>query len=141
MLDSSVLVKLVLEEEASDLAKATVTRILDGGEAISTTESALPEAGNAIWKRAHLLHQLGEEEYHKAMDSAIRLTTCIRLTPTTEIAAEASEIALKQGITFYDSLYIAAAQQAGARLLTADKKQHQAARRRVESTLIGRQTA
>jgi predicted nucleic acid-binding protein len=138
VLDSSVLVKLVLSEESSDEAKTTVTRILDAGGAISTTESALPEAGNAIWKQAHLLHQLDAAGYHTAMDSAIRLITRMRLIPTTEVAGDAAEIAINEGVTFYDSLYIAAAQQTGSRLLTADKRQHQAARGRAESTLIGR---
>jgi len=138
VLDSSVLVKLVLSEESSDEAKEAVTRILDAGGAISSTESALPEAGNAIWKRTHLLHQLDVEEYQTAISSAIRLITRMRLIPTTEVAGDAAEIALSEGVTFYDSLYIAAAQQTGSRLLTADRRQHQAARGRVESTLIGR---
>jgi predicted nucleic acid-binding protein len=141
ILDSSVLVKLVLSEESSNEAKAYVTRILDGGGAITTTDSALPEAGNAIWKRAHLLHQLDAEGYHTAMGSLIKIVSRMEPVPTIDIAGDAADIALEEGVTFYDALYVAACSHTGSRLLTADKRQYDAAHGRVESTLIGRRAA
>ena len=137
-MDSSVLVKLVLREEASDEAESAVIHLLEEEETPSTTEIALPEALNAIWKRAHLMRQLSKTDYRKVVGSTIRLVSRFRLVPTIEIAEVAAEVALKEGITFYDSLYLAAAQELGVKLITADRRLYDAARGRVESSLIGR---
>ncbi len=137
-MDSSVLVKLVLREEASAEAVSVVIRLLEEGGTPSTTEIALPEAVNAIWKRARLMRKLSKTDYVKSVGSMIRLVSLFRLVPTIEIAEGAAEIALEEGITFYDSLYLVAARELGVRLITADRRLHDAARGRVESTFIGR---
>jgi predicted nucleic acid-binding protein len=138
VVDSSVIVKLVLKEESSAEAEATVLQLLEEGGTASTTEVALPEAANAVWKRARLMRKLGRADYRRAVGSLIRLFSRFRLVPTVEIAEAAAELALSEGITFYDSLYLTAAERLGVRLITADRRLHDAARGRVESTLIGR---
>lgn len=75
---------------------------------------------HSILKRTHLL---GQKEQQM---NIVRLHWIIM--NSSDLAGSAYEIALENKTTFYDSLFLAAAQQAKVPLLTLDKKMYVAAK-------------
>jgi predicted nucleic acid-binding protein len=84
----------------------------------------LAEFGNIIWKKVRLLGELTAEEGKKIITAAQTLP--LDYHPTTELIADAFEIALNAQRTVYDSLYVALAASQGCQLMTDDRKLHSA---------------
>lgn len=73
------------------------------------------------------LEELKSNGYAKPF-SSIKLKYVIKLINEIDLIEKASEIAIKNKISLYDSLYIALALKEGAKLLTLDTIQAQAAK-------------
>ncbi len=134
--DASVLVKLVLQERASAEARELLKQALFRGEEIYTSDIALAEALNTLWKHATLHRDLGTEEALKAAQDLLATTSRMRLVATTDIALDALRTALQTGITLYDALYAAAAKKLSATLITADEKLAEKASRQIGVLLL-----
>jgi len=128
ILDSSTIVKLLVQEPFSDRAQKLVEDALSRGEELSVPDIALAEVLNALWKYHKLLNELSTEEFHEAVRDALRLWSVLKPYKTEELALEACEIALAEKLTIYDALYLALARRLGARLLSFDERMLTAAR-------------
>ncbi|ASJ03739.1 PIN domain-containing protein [Thermococcus profundus] len=124
--DASVLIKVLLKEPGwEEIGLGTDTATLD---------YALVEGMNAIWKAVR--RNRITEENAKSLVTVLRLLGEGMLLFRAENFFERGlEIALKEGITIYDALYIALAEALNAELHTADEKQYYAARNYVKAKL------
>ncbi len=120
VVDASVALKWVVEEDGSDKAASLRT------ESLFAPSIWMVEAGNALWRLA----KRGEFTRAEALD---RLSW-LRRAPVTVSGIEAdTEAALALSLQIdhpiYDCLYLALALRVGASLVTADRKFHSAAAR------------
>jgi predicted nucleic acid-binding protein len=122
VLDASFLVKLVLEEKGSKEARSLVRSWAEAGEALVTVDLALPEALNAIWKHARKVGDLSLDEAVESARDLLRIWSRLRVYSSGEVAEEAFKLALEDGITVYDALYIQLAKRLRASLASFDDK-------------------
>lgn len=120
VIDSSALVKYVAREDGWE----GVERYLVSARVV-TLDLALKEVANALWKKI-----LKEEV---SIDVAIRILSSIykvvRVVDEGGYLEDSLRIAVDNGLTVYDSLFIALALRNNAELLTSDKRQSEVAGR------------
>jgi len=120
VIDSSVLVKYFSGEPGWERAEQALLDV------VVTLPLAVKEVANALWKKV-LRGELGPEAARRvATDLALGAVPLYRQEP---LMARALELALEARITVYDALFIALAEHLGAPLVTADRRQAEAARR------------
>ena len=73
VLDASALVKLVLEEDNSDVARAIYKRELSSGERIVVPYLVLSESLNTIWKYHTLRKELDDEEFGQVLNDLLSI--------------------------------------------------------------------
>lgn len=122
VLDSSILVKLVVNEPGSDEVRKRVKALLEEGFDLCTVDLALPEALNALWKHAKLRGDLSESEALSAAEDFVQIYRRLVVLRSEVLYREALELALSLGLTVYDALYVAAARRMGARLYAEDRE-------------------
>ena len=120
VVDASALAKYVLHEENWEIIGTYIERM----KPLYSVDHVVKEVGNAIWKHCHLRKIIGWNEAIGLYRAFLKLVEAevIILEPETEYVQTALQIALQQGITLYDSLYLAQAQKHGE-LLTSDERQ------------------
>ncbi|MCJ7443019.1 MAG: type II toxin-antitoxin system VapC family toxin [Methanotrichaceae archaeon] len=123
VLDSSVIAAMFFKEEASH----RVLKDLSGCEAI-TVDLAIVELGNVAWKRVVLAGENKELAWEALEDGLEFIVESCMLIKSIDLAKEAYEIAIKDNISFYDGLFLAAADREQAPLITLDKKLHEKAK-------------
>ncbi len=131
VLDSSVIAAIFFLEEAS-------ARALERADECDpvTLDLAVPEVGNVAWKRVVFS---GEDE--GAAKGALRdcrefiRETCT-LLESADLLEEAFEIAVQDKVSFYDSLFLAAAEEERMPLLTLDKKLYDRVREKRDVRLV-----
>ena len=106
-----------------------IERLLDG----CTLNLAFYELGNAIWKQVHLHKALTPEEGGEALAALTEVYGQMRELPV-EDASSILNIAVEEGLTYYDASYIHAAKKNEAVLVTDDRRLHTAASKYVETT-------
>jgi predicted nucleic acid-binding protein len=115
IVDASVAVKWVMAEAHAEAA----LRLLESSTGLAAPAHWLGEAVNAIWaacRRGDLVEQEAHERAATLADAPIAVVQLDRL------AAPAMTIALRLGVTMYDALYLALAEQQGAMLVTDDRR-------------------
>ena len=122
VLGASFLVKLVLEENGSEEARNLARSWAGSGRVLATVDLALPEALNTIWKHSLKISDLSQDEAIDSAKDLLRAWATLKVYPSEEVAEEALKLALKEGITAYDALYIQLAKPLRANLATFDKK-------------------
>lgn len=111
VIDASVALKWVIEEQGSDAALAL------HDERMTAPSIWLAEAGNALWKHV----RLGELTPEGAQGRFTLLQRAsVRKTPIEEDAGAALRIASALNHPIYDCLYLAAAARQDAVVVTAD---------------------
>jgi predicted nucleic acid-binding protein len=116
VLDTGVIVAVYFKEKASSSAKRVAME-----HSPVTVDLAFAEVGNAAWKRVVLFG----EDRNASQESLIRCLEYIRsctVLPSADLAGLAFEIAVEDRVTFYDALFLAAAEQWKLPLYTLDKK-------------------
>lgn len=123
--DSSAIINLC--------AKKNLDWLLEG----ETLDLAVYEAGNAVWRQVHLRKTLTREEGEKALTV---LTETINNMKTAAIhdTTAVLNIAIEEGITFYDASYLHAAVKNNLTLVTDDERLSSAARRYVKTASSNR---
>ena len=136
VLDSSILVKLVINEPNSKQVRRTITTLIKKAYALYTVDIALAESLNAIWKHTKIQKDLKPEETKPITQDLIKVYDKLNIITTRELAEEATNIALAQNITIYDALYVAGTPKLNATLYTADQKLHNTANKITKSKLL-----
>jgi len=122
VLDSGVIFALYFEEDASVRAERAANEYSP-----ITLDLAVPEVGNAAWKRVAFFKESKDASLLSLFRCLQFIKSCTIMN-SSDLAGSAYEIALENKTTFYDSLFLAAAQQAEVPLLTLDKKMYVAAK-------------
>ncbi len=120
VIDASALTKYVLHEEGWE----AVGTYIKGLKPLYSVDHIMKEVGNAIWRHSCLRKIIKQDEALRLYQALLKLIEAevIILEPEIKYVETALQIALQQGITLYDSLYLAQAQRLGE-LLTSDEKQ------------------
>jgi len=124
--DASALVKYLLHEEGWNRVAFYVREM----KPIYSVDHAVKEVGNALWK--HSMRKIIDSDIAiKLFQAFLRLieTGVIILEPELKYVQHALEIALREGITLYDALYISQAQRLRALMITCDRRQAEVATR------------
>ncbi len=130
VLDTGIIFAVYFKEEASSRAK----KVAAENDPI-TIDLAFAEAGNAAWKRIVLFGEdrdASQESLFKCIDY-IESCTILRSSDLTDLAFK---IAVENKTTFYDSLFLAAAEKEQVPLLTLDKKLYDKAKANKDVQLI-----
>ncbi|HME24131.1 MAG TPA: type II toxin-antitoxin system VapC family toxin [Acetobacteraceae bacterium] len=115
IVDASVAVKWVMAEAHAEAA----LRLLESGIGLTAPAHWLGEAVNAIWAACRR-GDLVEQEAHER--AATLAEAPIAVVPLDRLVSAAMTLALRLGITVYDALYLALAEQQGALLVTDDRR-------------------
>ena len=119
--DASAIVKLIIDEQHSDLARQRMDLETEQNEPIYVPDTALAEVMNVIWKYSTLKNQKAIEP-SAALADLFLLWNKLTVIRTGALAQTAMEIAVGNKITIYDALYAALSKVYGAPLLTFDRK-------------------
>jgi predicted nucleic acid-binding protein len=113
VVDASVAIKWVLEEEGSAAARRLV------GAALIAPDLLLTECTNVIWKRV----KQGDlaAGFAAARLGALRRTP-VRLTPSVDLLDRALQLAIELAHPIYDCLYLALTIEAAGVLVTDDAR-------------------
>jgi predicted nucleic acid-binding protein len=122
VLDASFLVKLVLEEEGSRKARELARSWAGSGKALLTVDLALPEALNAIWKHALKIGDLSRDEAVESAEDLLKIWDTLKIYASNDLARDALRLALGEGVTVYDALYIQLARATKSSLATFDER-------------------
>jgi len=119
VVDASALAKYILKEEGW----REVRKLLEGG-AISV-DHIVKEVSNAIWRKCAVLKLKDVEVAVRRYELLVELVRSgvVVLESELKYLEKAFRIAIENGVTVYDSLYVAQARELGAQLLTSDQKQ------------------
>jgi len=122
VLDSGVIFALYFQEDASERAERAV-------EAISpiVLDISAAEVGNAAWKRVTIFEE-SIDSARASFSKCLEFIKSCTMMPSTNLAPLAYDIALENRISFYDSLFLAAARREEVSLLTLDKKMYEKAK-------------
>jgi predicted nucleic acid-binding protein len=123
VIDASVAAKWFNLEELSDKAADIKEAHVRGNLELAAPIHIIYEVGNSIGKNK----QLTEAEANDAIAALLQLNVQL-LEPTTERAKRAMNIAKSTNTTFYDAIYLQAAEELNTALLTADNVQVKAGR-------------
>lgn len=122
VLDSGVIFALYFEEDAS-------LRAVNAANKYSpiTLDLAVAEVGNAAWKRVAFFEESKDAAW-LSLSKCLQFIKSCTIMNSSDLAGRAFEIALENKTTFYDALFLAAAEQEKVPLLTLDKKMYLAAK-------------
>ena len=135
VLDSSALVKLVLEEPRSAQARKAVMEAVKGGEKILIPDIALAESLNALWKHHLIIGDLTLNQLESSAKDLLAIWKNLTVHSTAQIAELALKIALENRVTIYDALYLALAKKERSKLLTFDERLRETAKKTNISTI------
>ncbi len=86
----------------------------------SILDLTMYEAGNVMWKLAYLQKRITPQQACKILESFLLLKQNMRVLGTDGMEEKIKNLSLDTGLTFYDSAYVVAAEQAGLVLVTDD---------------------
>lgn len=120
-LDTNVLVYLVDEADAAKhaVARGLVQDALSNGSGIISFQ-VVQETLNVLTRKLKVIARADDAEFFMQQT----LVPLWRVQPSPQLYAAAMEIQQRQGFGFYDSLIVAAAQEAGCRRLLSEDLQH-----------------
>ena len=116
ILDTGVIVAIYFEEDASERAVEAASE-----HSPITVDLAVAEVGNAAWKRVALFGE-GKDATWRSLYKCLDLIKSCSIIDSFELAELAYEISVENRTTFYDSLFLAAAERENVPLYTLDKK-------------------
>jgi predicted nucleic acid-binding protein len=128
LLDASALVPLVTKFGKDLIARAAKDWFL-------TTDLAIYEACNSLWKMSSLLRSISLEDGLETVSIIRELTErdTIHLIRASKVELAATlRLASEQKLTFYDASYVTIAEDQRATLVTQDRELSDVARKRVE---------
>lgn len=121
VIDSSAVIKIIITEEDSNLARQVFSKITEQGEPMLAPNIIFSEVMNGLWKHNVLLKDINRRKLDLARSSFASIYNSLELSSQTELAQEAMKLATENRITFYDSLYVALSIKTRSQLFTFDK--------------------
>jgi predicted nucleic acid-binding protein len=119
VIDASVVIKFYVPEILTDHAEEILSRSADGELRLYAPDLVYPETGNILWKKRRR-RELTSEEVDAIVDAIAALPIIIEASK--QIMPLAVSIAVHNGITVYDAMYMAIARIYDTKMITADKK-------------------
>ena len=119
IVDSTIVAKWLLPEAQSEEARA----LIGSSFTLRAPDLLLPELASALWKRVtrgELTTGESEELLRTFLDRHFDVT--VRLLPSGLVIKRALQIALAEGRSIYDCIYLALAVQTQCVLITADDR-------------------
>jgi predicted nucleic acid-binding protein len=120
-IDASAIIKLVVDENNSDIATKLFYDVTKIGEPILAPDIILPEAMNGLWKNLILLKNINDKQFDIAVGSLIEIWNNLVVIQTDTVLKEAVKLSREQKITFYDALYVAISISKDAPIFTFDQ--------------------
>jgi len=117
VLDSSILAAMFFKESASSRALKRAAECDP-----FTLDLAVAEVGNVAWKQVVFSGESKDRALDALSDCQDFITTACILLKASDLTAKAFEIAVENRTSYYDSLFLAAAQEEEAPLLTLNRK-------------------
>ena len=133
IVDASVAVKWFVPEVGHERAAGLLNGVREGNLELSAPDLMVLEFGSAMASKVGA----GLLSVNEATERLFGLTVMpVTLSSAVPLAPMALEIAAQSGITFYDSVYVAAARRTRASLITADMELVRCARRKGLGDLV-----
>jgi predicted nucleic acid-binding protein len=118
VLDSSIIAAIFLQDDDDSLRARTMIRSYDR----ITLDTSIAEIGNVAWKKTVLFGEDRAEMLSGLQDGIEFIIGMCDMIKAGDLAEDAYEIAVNSKISFYDALFLAAAEKEQVPLLTLDKK-------------------
>ncbi len=120
VVDASVIVKVIVPEDDSDLARAFIGATSNNGSAVRAVPSLLYlECANALWKLVRC-GLLPADDARLGVRDVLALS--LQVWRAEHLAEAAFELALTHNITTYDAAYLALAELLAIPLVSADER-------------------
>lgn len=117
VLDSSIIAAIFFQEKASEKAVQLVQ-----DKDLFTIDLALAEVANVAWKRVTFFGE-NKDMMEEALKKSIEfINTSCELIEMNELLESSYKIAVKEKVTIYDALFLAAARSKKIPFYTLDKK-------------------
>jgi predicted nucleic acid-binding protein len=87
-----------------------------------TLDLAIAEVGNLAWKQVLFFGESRDMALDALQDCRDFIATACNLIKASDLSMKAFEIAVEDRISYYDSLFLAAAEKEGIPLMTLDQK-------------------
>jgi len=131
VLDSSILAAMFFKEASS-------SRALKCAEECDpvTLDLAIAEVGNVAWKQVVFSGESKDRALDAFQDCQDFIATACTLIKASDLTTEAFEIAVDDKTSYYDSLFLAAAQKEGMPLLTLDRRLHEKTKSKRDVRLV-----
>jgi predicted nucleic acid-binding protein len=131
VLDSSILAAMFFKEESS-------TRALKCAAECDpvTLDLAIAEVGSVAWKQVIFSGESKDRALDAFRDCQHFIVTACTLMKASDLTEEAFEIAVENKTSYYDSLFLAAAEKEEMPLLTLDKKLYEKAKAKKDVRLV-----
>ncbi len=120
VIDSSAVIKIIITEKDSDLARHTFSLITQKGEPLLAPDIIFSEVMNGLWKHNVLLKDINSRKLDMAKSSFASIYGSLDLSSQPDLAEDAIKLAIENRITFYDSLYAALSIRLRSPLFTFD---------------------
>lgn len=120
VIDASVAVKWYIPEPLSDAADKYLQLYKDKQAKLLAPDLLLVEVGSVLWKKTRTNEITGDDA--RAIMQAFMVHCPVSMVRSGELLPSAYDLAMAQGLTVYDSVYLALAIAAGAKLVTADSE-------------------
>jgi predicted nucleic acid-binding protein len=131
VLDSSILAAMFFKEAASSRALKCAAECDP-----VTLDLAIAEVGNVAWKQVVFSGESKDRALDALRDCQDFITTTCALLKASDLTAKAFEIAVENKTSYYDSLFLAAAQEGDVPLLTLDKKLYEKVKAKMDVRLV-----
>ena len=131
VLDSSVLAAMFFKEAASPRALKCASECDP-----VTLDLAMAEVGNVAWKQVVFFGESRDRASDALQDCQDFIATACTIIKASDLSMKAFQIAVDDKISYYDSLFLAAAEREGFPLMTLDQKLQEKAKAKRDVRLI-----
>jgi len=131
VLDSSVLAAMFFKEAASPRALKCASECDP-----VTLDLAMAEVGNVAWKQVVFFGENRDRASDALQDCQDFMATACTIIKASDLSMKAFQIAVEDKVSYYDSLFLAAAEREGIPLMTLDQKLHEKAKAKKDVRLV-----
>lgn len=131
VLDSSILAAMFFKEASSPKALKCAAECDP-----LTLDLAIVEVGSVAWKQIVFSGESKERALDAFRDCQDFITTACTLIKASDLTEEAFDIAVENKISYYDSLFLAAAQAEEMPLLTLDRRLYEKVKAKKDVRLV-----